>query len=427
MKIERTKLKNLTKQITDGEHGSVKDDNNSNYYLLSNKNINNGLIKYDEFDRKISKKTLEKISQRTKLQNGDVIISTVGTIGKSAIVRNKNINFDFQRSVGIIKCDNKKIIPEFLYYYFNLNQVKKRLTDNANVSIQKCLYIADLEDIIVDYYKDTSYQSKIVNLLSKLDSKINLNFQINEKIENIIKSIYNYWFVQFDFPNSKSLPYKTNGGKMVWNKFFKREIPFNWKVGTLKDVLYIVESGDRPKGRVRDNKSGIPSIGAENILSIAKYNFDQEKFVPYEYFSDMKKGIVKSNDVLLYKDGLSLGRVSMFKNDFPYKKCCVNSHVFILRSNDSISQNYLYFWLDQKYIKKLIARYGMASSQPGINQQDVNEIPILIPDNNLIKSFDELIKSNIDMLFSNSKENKILNTLKNWLLPMLMSGQLKIN
>ena len=73
----------------------------------------------------------------------------------------------------------------------------------------------------------------------------------------------------------------------------------------------------------------------------------------------MVNGIIESEDVLLYKDGASLGRVSMAKNDFPYKKCAINSHVFILRTNDKISQNYLYFWLEQKHMKSIIINYGM--------------------------------------------------------------------
>ena len=427
MKTERTELKNLTKQITDGEHAQVIDDVSGKFYLLSNKNIKDGLIEIDVNDRKINEKTFNKISKRTKLDTNDVIISTVGTIGKSAVVKNKDINFDFQRSVGIIKCDKEKIIPDYLYHYLNLNLVKKRLIDSANVSIQKCIYISDLEELIIDYHKDIQYQTKVANFLNLLDEKRNLNSKINFKIENIIKKLYNYWFVQFDFPNENNLPYKKNGGKLLWNKTFNREIPYNWEVGTLKDVLNKIECGNRPKGRVRDNIEGIPSVGAENIIGIGKYNFEQEKFIPKEYFDKMKLGKVKKKDVLVYKDGLGVGKISMFQDNFPYEKCAINSHVFILRSNNKISQNYLYFWLDQKFIKDLIIRLGLTSSQPGINQEDINEIPILVPNSNLVKKFDELIESKINILFLNAKKNKFLSNFKNEILPMILSGQITLN
>lgn len=421
--IERTELKNLTVNITDGEHGHVDDDNESNYFLLSNKNIINGKIIFNNLDRRISKSSLDKISKRTKLTKDDVVVSTVGTIGKSAVIKSNKINYDFQRSVGIIKCDLNKILPDYLYYYFNQNLVKKRLTDIANVSIQKCLYISDLNSLIIDYHEDIEDQKKIVRTLDKISNKIDLNNEFNSKLLKIIRKIFNYWFVQFDFPNNKNEPYKSNGGELTWNELFERKIPKGWRVTSLDEVLEVIESGDRPKGKVTENISGIPSIGAENIIEIGKYKFDQEKFVPTDFFNKMKKGIIKSNDVLLYKDGLGVGRVSMFKNNFPYEKCSINSHVFILRSNELISQNYLYFWLEQPYIKSFIKRLGLNSSQPGINQDDVKEIPIMIPNKEAIQQFDKFIEKKVDLIFLNSKKNKQLIDFKNWLLPMLMNGQ----
>ena len=421
--IERTELKNLTVNITDGEHGHVDDDNESNYFLLSNKNIINGKIIFDNLDRRISKSSLDKISKRTKLTKDDVVVSTVGTIGKSAVIKSNKINYDFQRSVGIIKCDLNKILPDYLYYYFNQNLVKKRLTDIANVSIQKCLYISDLNSLIIDYHDDIEDQKKIVKTLDKISNKIDLNNEFNSKLLKIIRKIFNYWFVQFDFPNNKNEPYKSNGGELTWNELFERKIPKGWRVTSLDEVLEVIESGDRPKGKVTENISGIPSIGAENIIEIGKYKFDQEKFIPTGFFNKMKKGIIKSNDVLLYKDGLGVGRVSMFKNNFPYEKCSINSHVFILRSNELISQNYLYFWLEQPYIKSFIKRLGLNSSQPGINQDDVKESPIMIPNEETIQQFDKFIEKKVDLIFLNSKKNKQLIDFKNWLLPMLMNGQ----
>ena len=421
--IERTELKNLTVNITDGEHGHVDNDNESNYFLLSNKNIINGKIIFNNLDRRISKSSLDKISKRTKLTKDDVVVSTVGTIGKSAVIKSNKINYDFQRSVGIIKCDSNKILPDYLYYYFNQNLVKKRLTDIANVSIQKCLYISDLNSLIIDYHEDIEDQKKIVRTLDKISNKIDLNNEFNSKLLKIIRKIFNYWFVQFDFPNNKNEPYKSNGGELTWNELFERKIPKGWRVTSLDEVLEVIESGDRPKGKVTENISGIPSIGAENIIEIGKYKFDQEKFVPTDFFNKMKKGIIKSNDVLLYKDGLGVGRVSMFKNNFPYEKCSINSHVFILRSNELISQNYLYFWLEQPYIKSFIKRLGLNSSQPGINQDDVKEIPIMIPNKEAIQQFDKFIEKKVDLIFLNSKKNKQLIDFKNWLLPMLMNGQ----
>ena len=119
MKVDRDILNNLCLNITDGEHGTIQNDNNGRYFLLSNKNIINGQIIISDADRRINKESFSKINKRTKLENGDLVISTVGVLGKLAIIKTENLNYDFQRSVGIVKCDEKKINTKYLYYYLN--------------------------------------------------------------------------------------------------------------------------------------------------------------------------------------------------------------------------------------------------------------------------------------------------------------------
>ena len=213
---------------------------------------------------------------------------------------------------------------------------------------------------------------------------------------------------------------------MVFNDELKREIPDGWEVGKFKDVLDELQSGNRPKGGIKNIEKGIPSIGAENILSIGKYNYGNEKIIPEEFFNKMTNGVVKSSDVLMYKDGASLGRVSMFKNGFPYEKCCINSHAFILRTNEIITQNFLYFWLDQDFMKEIIRRAGMRAAQPGINQENVKDLIILLPDIETVQNFEKLISSSIDKIFFNALENQKLADLRDWLLPMLMNGQVSV-
>lgn len=162
-------------------------------------------------------------------------------------------------------------------------------------------------------------------------------------------------------------------------------------------------------------------------MGIGKYEYGSEKFTPIEYFEKMKTGKVKSNDVLMYKDGDGLGRVSMFKNNFPYEKCSINSHVFILRSKNIISQNYLYYWLDQDFTKKLIISIGRKAAQPGINQDDVRGLPILIPDKETIINFDNLINSKIDMIFNNSTANRKLSLDRDWYLNKLINKNITIS
>ena len=181
--MKRSKLKDLTIHITDGEHSSVTDDVNGDYFLLSNKNIVDGNIVITDADRKISKSTFEKVNKRTKLDIDDVIISTVGSIGKTAIIKEKS-NYDFQRSVGIIKCDKEQILPEYLLYYFNLPSVQKRLVKLSKGAIQKCLFINDLEELLIDYPETIEEQNRIVSSLTDIDAQIQRNNNMVHKLQS---------------------------------------------------------------------------------------------------------------------------------------------------------------------------------------------------------------------------------------------------
>lgn len=201
------KLENYCLNITDGEHGTVIDDNNGKYYLLSNKNMINGEVVITSEDRKISEESFLKINKRTKLSKDDVLISTVGTIGKVAMVEG-NVNYDFQRSVGILKCNTTVLLTKFLYYYLNSPYVQNKLINTAKGAIQKCIFINDLKNLEVSI-PTMSLQKKISRMLAAIDDKIKLNNKINTELENMAKTLYDYWFVQFDFPDENKRPYKS--------------------------------------------------------------------------------------------------------------------------------------------------------------------------------------------------------------------------
>lgn len=331
-------------------------------------------------------------------------------------------------NVALMKAIPKEnILNDYLYYFL----CQEHLFKYVNALSPRTGGQTGVDVVMLKKYPillpELNNQANIAKVLSDLDAKIELNNKINTELEAMAKLIYDYWFVQFDFPDENGKPYKSSGGKMVYNNVLKREIPENWEVGVFKDVLDDLHSGNRPKGGIKNIENGIPSIGAENILSIGKYNYGSEKVIPQEFYNNMTKGIIESGDVLMYKDGASLGRVSMFKNGFPYEKCCINSHAFILRSNEKITQNYLYFWLDQDFMKEIIQRAGMRAAQPGINQVNVNELVILIPDTSVIEKFESQITSSIDKIFANAVQNRKLAEIRDWLLPMLMNGQVQVN
>lgn len=315
----------------------------------------------------------------------------------------------------------KNVTQEFLYYSFIYE--RDRLLNLSNGSVFRNLKT----DIVKNYeinLPGVNEQKAIAKVLSDLDEKIETNNKINKKLEEMAQAIFKQWFVDFEFPNEDGKPYKSSGGEMVESELGM--IPKGWEYKKLDDVLNTIEAGNRPKGGAGNLTEGIPSIGAENIIGLGKYDYSKEKFVTEDYFNSMKKGIVQSKDVLLYKDGAQLGRKTMFMDGFPHEKCCINSHVFILRSNNSISQSYLYFWLDQDYMTQNIINLNANSAQPGINQIQVKSLNILVPTKEIIEKFELTVNSLLDKLFVNCKENTKLANIRDTLLPKLMSGEIRV-
>jgi type I restriction enzyme S subunit len=380
----------------------------------------------------IDPKYLETKSRFTT-KKGDLLISMTGNriegsmsswVGKVCRI-NSDKKYLINQRVGILRLSNESYSDKFFLYLLGSEEIQKKLISiatssggQANISPDQ---IKSLEFSIPCFEE----QNAIAHILSTLDDKIEVNSQINRTLENMAQTIFKQWFVDFEFPNEDGEPYKSSGGEMVESELGM--IPKGWEVKKLVDVLETLEAGNRPKGGAGNLTEGIPSIGAENIIGLGKYDYSKEKYVTEEYFAKMNKGKVNPGDVLLYKDGAQLGRKTMFMNGFPHKKCCINSHVFILRTNDMLTQSYLYFWLDQDWVTQSIINLNANSAQPGINQSKLKTLKILTPKFNYVEMFDVIIKSLLNKLFENCIENNALHKTRDALLPKLMSGEIRVS
>ena len=144
--MEIKKLNDICLNITDGTHSTVIDDPNGECYLLSCKNIKDGQLIISNSDRKISLDTLLQLRRRTKMENNDVALTTVGTIGESCIVMNSNC-FEFQRSVAILKPNSKYIFSKYLHYYFKSKTGQLSIKSRIKGAAQPCLFLNDLKSL----------------------------------------------------------------------------------------------------------------------------------------------------------------------------------------------------------------------------------------------------------------------------------------
>jgi len=308
--------------------------------------------------------------------------------------------------------------PLFVFYLLKSMNLKGYNSGSAVPTLNRN-YIHAIETLVPENLEE---QIHIAKILAAFDSKIELNKQMNKNLESIAQALFHHWFIDFEFPDENGQPYKSSGGKMINSEW--GSIPEGWKYSNLKSVLSKLESGSRPKGGAVT--FGIPSIGAENINGLGNYNYSSTKYVPVEYFKEMKSGKVLNFDVLLYKDGANIGRKSMFALGFPFDELCVNEHVFILRSNEILNQYYLYFWLDLANITETIVKLNANSAQPGINRQGIGSIPILVPDNKLAGKFRIIVDPLMKSIFLNSKESHTISNIRDILLPKLMSGKIRV-
>lgn len=424
--IKRDKLKNLTLSITDGEHGTVPNEVGSNYYLLSNKNIVNGEIVYSNKDRQISEYSLTKIRSRTNLQKNDVLLSTVGSIGKSAIISDGDLNYEFQRSVGIIKCDPTRLDFKYLRYFFDVPYMQEQLINRSNASVQRCIYISDMEDLDIDYFEDISYQSKIGNYFWNLDKKINNNYKIKDTIYAYLNLLYEYWFIQYDFPNESGHPYKSSGGKLVYNNQLDKEIPISWSVEELKTLIKNINTGLNPRSHFK--------LGEGENFYVTIKNIENGRVVLDEKcdkISDKSLKIINNRSNLEEGDILftsiePVGKTYLIQNK--PTNWDINESVFSIKPNsDKLTSEYLYLLLSHKHMKIYSKNLSGGSIHSGIRHNELLTYKTAYSGLDLIYKFSEEVSPYLKRLDLINQEINFLNKEKQYLLPRIMNGQITLS
>lgn len=427
MEMKKYKLSEICKNITDGEQGTVVDSPNGEYFLLSNKNISDGKIIINSLaDRRIDKQTFDKINKRTRLEKDDVLISTVGTLGKLCIVES-NFNYTVQRSVGIIKPNQEKLISKYLKYLLMSNTYQNLLNNTSKGAVQKCIFIDDLKNLEVSL-PSLEIQQKIATVLSSLEDKIALNRRINAKLEQMAKHLYDHWFVQFDFPNAEGKPYKASGGKMVYNETLKREIPEGWEVKKISDLLECDISGDWGEEEIKGkHKYKVNCIRGCDMVDMTN--------LPVRYIleSNSKKLLKKDDFVIEISGGSptqSTGRIVQITDEiikrFNGKVICSNfCHGIRINDKDYVSY-FLQMW-NMFYVNNIFFNYeGKTSGLKNFQFDTFVSESWYFPPKELVRKYHEVVSEFRKQIDKNESETQKLISLRDKLLPLLMNGQVNI-
>lgn len=357
------------------------------------------------------------------LEKGDIITplteQAIGLLGTTARIP-KSGKYIQSQDIALVKCKAGKIDPTFCYYLISSRLVRNQLSAAAQQTkirhtspdkIKACtVWIPELDE-----------QITIGRLLASLDDKIHLNKRINDNLEAMAKQLYDYWFVQFDFPNEEGKPYKSSGGAMVYNERLKREVPIAWEVENLIDFAEI-KNGATPSTANEANYGGdIVWITPKDLSDQqSKFVYQGERNITKQGFDSCSTSMLPTNSVLM-SSRAPIGLVSIAKHEV-----CTNQGFksFIPKSiSDSI---YLYYYI--KHHIKQIEQLGTGTTFKEVSRDDLCKFPILtIGAKDIYVQWIELQNGIADKQLALTKEIAALTKQRDELLPLLMNGQASIN
>ncbi|MCD8406395.1 restriction endonuclease subunit S [Tenacibaculum dicentrarchi] len=271
---------------------------------------------------------------------------------------------------------------------------------------------------------DSIDQLKISKFLSDLDSKIAINNKINQELEAMAKTLYDYWFVQFDFPDKNGKPYKSSEGKMIFNEDLKREIPVGWENKTIGD--YCKSSGGYAFKSSMWSDKGAFVVKIKDIQEDYTINLSGISYADLSGREIDEKFISKPGDVLIAMTGATVGKYAIVP--FTKNPLYINQRVgyFDLGSNPTNKLPFLINSLNQKYFRDVIFKVATGAAQPNISNNQINNIKLITPTKDLLEIYNSKMKSSYDKILNNQRENQKLSELRDWLLPMLMNGQVSV-
>lgn len=334
-------------------------------------------------------------NQAEKLNNvivekNDILLNITGdSIARCTVVPEEILPARVNQHVSIIRCKNTEESKYVMYY---LQYMKKYLLQISKVGgTRNALTKEAIGKLPIKLSDDCN---KISKILDNIDQKIQINNQINQELEDMAKTLYDYWFVQFDFPDQNGKPYKSSGGKMVYHPELKREIPEGWGVEKLKYFLTIKNGKDHK--HLQDGKFAV--YGSGGIMrTVADYLY--------------------SGESILFPRKGTLNNV-MYVNE----KFWTVDTMFYSEVNKNNSALYVFYSVKDIDFNKLNTGTGV----PSMTSSILYDLNIIVPEENILEKFNTVVKRNYDTIKLNNIQNQELTQLRDWLLPMLMNGQVKV-
>ena len=389
-------LNDVTTRIKVGFVGSVNEfycDSEAGVPIIRTTDIddiNFGKLKF------VTKEFHEK-NKKSQLKNGDLIIARHGDNGNAVIYRHDRAAQVL--NAVIIEPDQSKVTSDLLKIFFDSPFIKKQIKGSVKGSVQGVINTQHVSDLVLNF-SDTINYDFVVRAITNLNRKLELNNKINAELEAMTKLTYDYWFVQFDFPDENGKPYKSSGGKMVFNEVLKKEIPYGWKVqdfGVDNEIRRgnLITSDTIKNGNVKLVSAGVKS---SNLHDQANRS---------------------ANVITISSSGANAGYTDFWREPIFASDC-------ITVQATSIVETILAFQF-LKMMQNHIYRKASGSAQPHVYPSDLSNLKYLLPPKNIIDLFECKIIASNDLIRCQNQEKEKLEELRDWLLPMLMNGQVTVS
>ena len=352
------------------------------------------------------------------VESGDIVYSRRGDVTQKALIEENEAGYFCGTGCLLIR-PGSEIDSHFLTYYLSLNNIKKWIKKQAVGATMPNLNTAILASIpFTSPIKKE--QKKISSLLQNIDKKIELNNKINAELEAMAKLIYDYWFVQFDFPDANGKPYKSSGGKMVYNEVLKREVPKHWEVNEISKLFFYQEGPGITKEKYSTNGHKFINIKCikENDL-----NVDRASMIEPSYIEKYRHFLLEENDIVVSTSG-SLGRSAIVRKE--HLPLLLNTSVIRFKPLAESSFEYMSEYLKSDYFLGRLNQMATGSIQKNFGPTHLDQMQDVIPEGYLLCKFSSILKPLVKKQLLSNSENDKLFKLRDWLLPMLMNGQVTV-
>ena len=310
---------------------------------------------------------------------------------------------------------------KYLAFYLRSQLFRKAVTNNAFMTL-RASFNEDIFSFLNLYLPEYKEQVKIGDMLYSMEQKIQLNKRICAELEAMAKTLYNYWFTQFDFPDANGKPYRSSGGELVWNDQLKRKIPKGWDVRPLSHVISSINTGLNPRDNFILGNGDIQYLTVKNLTTSGTIDFSGCDTVDEQAREIIHKRSDVSVGDILFASIAPLGRCYLIQN--PPEKWDINESVFSIRRNAfRVTSEFLYMYFMSDTFIKAATSSSTGSIFKGIRINTLLDIAAVIPPKDIVTAFTTQVKTLLALKEQKGTENRELTKLRDWLLPVLMNGQ----